>query len=289
MADCKELSNHPSHRYYAVPLEENMFEWHFTIRGPSDTPFEGGMYHGRILLPSEYPFKPPNIVFLTKNGRFETGTKICLSISAYHEESWQPAWGVRTMLEAIISFLPSEGAGAIGALDWTPEERKKLAIESNSYCCPLCGPISSLLTAPPAKSDSDSAEDGPDETILSQISQLQMKKSAQSSSNSNTPSDSTKTHSCSECKESPSGDGSPLLERLKTSLFDEQDTSLSPAPTNTPSTTTFTHPTAQVPLVVEHDTVDTILFALLVMIGGMMLGVVLRIAIKVSQQPQLLL
>lgn len=33
------------------------------------------------------------------------------------------------MLEAIISFLPSEGAGAIGALDWTKEERKKLAIE----------------------------------------------------------------------------------------------------------------------------------------------------------------
>ncbi len=36
---------------------------------------------------------------------------------------------VRTMLEAIISFFPSEGAGAIGALDWTKEERKKLAIE----------------------------------------------------------------------------------------------------------------------------------------------------------------
>ena len=33
------------------------------------------------------------------------------------------------MLEAIISFLPTEGNGAIGALDWTPEERKKLAIE----------------------------------------------------------------------------------------------------------------------------------------------------------------
>lgn len=150
-----------------------MFEWHFTIRGPPDTPFEGGQYHGRILLPADYPFKPPNIVFLTvyiqcrcslksvmititsnlkKNGRFEVGTKICLSISAYHEESWQPAWGgnctnnnnlysllvlririafnqVRTMLEAIISFLPSEGAGAIGALDWTAEERKTLAVE----------------------------------------------------------------------------------------------------------------------------------------------------------------
>jgi hypothetical protein len=36
------------------------------------------------------------------------------------------------MLEAIISFLPSEGNGAIGALDWTPEERKRLAIEVSS-------------------------------------------------------------------------------------------------------------------------------------------------------------
>lgn len=36
---------------------------------------------------------------------------------------------VRTMLEAIISFLPTPGNGAIGALDWTAKERKKLAIE----------------------------------------------------------------------------------------------------------------------------------------------------------------
>lgn len=64
-ADIKELKKHPSSRYFAEPLEENFFEWHFTIRGPTDTAFEGGMYHGRILLPAEYPFKPPNIVFLT--------------------------------------------------------------------------------------------------------------------------------------------------------------------------------------------------------------------------------
>jgi hypothetical protein len=36
---------------------------------------------------------------------------------------------VRTMLEAIISFFPSEGAGAIGALEWTREERQRLARE----------------------------------------------------------------------------------------------------------------------------------------------------------------
>ncbi len=47
------------------PTQDNIFEWHFTVRGPSGTPFEGGVYHGRILLPAEYPFKPPNIVWLT--------------------------------------------------------------------------------------------------------------------------------------------------------------------------------------------------------------------------------
>jgi len=95
---------------------------HFTIRGADDTEFAGGIYHGRILLPPEYPFKPPNIVFLTPSGRFEVGTKVCLSFSAHHPELWQPAWGIRLILEALISFLPTPADGAIGALDWTKEE-----------------------------------------------------------------------------------------------------------------------------------------------------------------------
>ena len=88
---------------------------HFTIRGAEGTDFEGGMYHGRILLPPDYPFKPPHIIFLTPSGRFETNTKVCLSFSAYHPELWQPAWGIRLILEALISFLPTPADGAIGA------------------------------------------------------------------------------------------------------------------------------------------------------------------------------
>ena len=87
-ADIRELSIDPSDQYHAAPLEHDMFEWHFTIRGAADTDFAGGIYHGRILLPPEYPFKPPNIVFLTPSGRFETGVKVCLSFSAHHPELW---------------------------------------------------------------------------------------------------------------------------------------------------------------------------------------------------------
>eukprot|EP01083_Nonionella_stella_P240207 839938_1 len=139
-ADIRELSLDPSDRYHAAPLENDMFEWHFTIRGADGTDFEGGYYHGRIILPPEYPFKPPNIVFLTPSGRFETNVKVCLSFSAYHPELWQPAWGIRLILEALVSFLPTKGDGAIGALDWSSEERKKLAKKSLEYRCmnPTC-------------------------------------------------------------------------------------------------------------------------------------------------------
>ncbi len=152
-------------------MQDNIFEWHFAVRGPQDTEFQvlvhscltekccteqkhyvkglyarphayrlralplslasarsqrrqirdrnhlqGGIYHGRILLPPEYPFKPPSFLMLTPNGRFETSAKICLSISSHHPEHWQPSWSVRTALTALIAFFPTPGNGAIGSL-----------------------------------------------------------------------------------------------------------------------------------------------------------------------------
>jgi hypothetical protein len=51
MADVKELAKHPSPRYSAAPLEQNVFEWHFSIRGPSETDFEGVL---RLFAESKY-------------------------------------------------------------------------------------------------------------------------------------------------------------------------------------------------------------------------------------------
>jgi len=181
-ADIRELALDPSDQYHASPLENDMFEWHFTIRGAKKTDFEGGIYHGRILLPPDYPFKPPHIMFLTPSGRFETNTKICLSFSAYHPELWQPAWGIRLILEALISFLPTPADGAIGALNWSSKERKRLAKKSVEWCCPQCGNIASLI--PHAKPTSSGSEakavvSSPKKTSrfakeIEQLQQLQM-------------------------------------------------------------------------------------------------------------------
>ncbi|MFS7957364.1 putative ubiquitin-conjugating enzyme E2, ATP synthase, F1 complex, delta/epsilon subunit [Helianthus anomalus] len=53
----------------------------------AEAQIEGGIYHGRIQLPSEYPFKPPSFMLLTPNGRYETQIKICLSISNHHPDA----------------------------------------------------------------------------------------------------------------------------------------------------------------------------------------------------------
>ncbi|XP_015784912.1 ubiquitin-conjugating enzyme E2 J1 [Tetranychus urticae] len=160
MKEAAELAE-PTEDYYAQPLEHNLFEWHFTVRGPSDTDFAGGLYHGRIILPTEYPMKPPSIILLTPNGRFEVSKKICLSISGHHPESWQPSWSIRTALLAIIGFMPTESRGAIGGLDYTPEERRELATKSQTWSCSACGPIKSLLkdrSETPCEPSSDNQE-----------------------------------------------------------------------------------------------------------------------------------
>ncbi|XP_036172704.1 ubiquitin-conjugating enzyme E2 J1 isoform X3 [Myotis myotis] len=156
MKEAAELKD-PTDHYHAQPLEDNLFEWHFTVRGPPDSDFDGGVYHGRIVLPPEYPMKPPSIILLTANGRFEVGKKICLSISGHHPETWQPSWSIRTALLAIIGFMPTKGEGAIGSLDYTPEERRALAKKSQEFCCEACGcTMKDVLL--PLKSGSDSSK-----------------------------------------------------------------------------------------------------------------------------------
>lgn len=138
--EAAELSTSPSPDFAAAPLESDLFEWHFTLRGPpSPSPFAGGLYHGRIALPPSYPLRPPSFRFLTPSGRFEVNREICLSISGFHEETWQPAWGIRTALVAIRSFMDSDPGGAVGGLNADEGVRRDLAAKSAVWRCGTCG------------------------------------------------------------------------------------------------------------------------------------------------------
>ncbi|KAF9466393.1 ubiquitin-conjugating enzyme/RWD-like protein [Collybia nuda] len=158
MQEARELANDPSTDYSAAPLEDDIFEWHCTLRGPAGTEFEGGLYHFRILLPAEYPFRPPSLMMLTPNGRFELNTKICISFTSYHEELWQPAWGVRTAIIGLQGFFPLKGQAAVGvgSIEYPATERKRLATLSRDWHCPECKQSNLELLPDPSTPDSSS-------------------------------------------------------------------------------------------------------------------------------------
>ncbi|KAI9188762.1 hypothetical protein H9P43_000184 [Blastocladiella emersonii ATCC 22665] len=139
MREIAELEREGSDRYKVTLPGENIFELHFTIRGPADTPFADGLYHGILVLPSQYPYAPPEIFFWTPSGRFETRERICLSMTSFHSESWQPAWGIRTILIGLASFMATESDGSVGSIRWNADERLKLAKESLTWTCKDCG------------------------------------------------------------------------------------------------------------------------------------------------------
>ncbi|QHO06229.1 Ubiquitin-conjugating enzyme E2 [Arachis hypogaea] len=59
-----------------------------------DPELPSGYYYGKIKFPPKYPYKSPGISMTTPNGRFMTQKKICLSMSDFHLESWNPMWSV---------------------------------------------------------------------------------------------------------------------------------------------------------------------------------------------------
>uniref|UniRef100_W5KBT6 Ubiquitin-conjugating enzyme E2 J2 n=1 Tax=Astyanax mexicanus TaxID=7994 RepID=W5KBT6_ASTMX len=126
----------------AEPLPSNILEWHYLVRGPEKTPYEGGYYHGKLIFPREFPFKPPSIYMITPNGRFKCNTRLCLSITDFHPDTWNPAWSVSTILTGLLSFMVEKGPtlGSIETSDFTEIKQKQRVQEelsSRSQALPL--------------------------------------------------------------------------------------------------------------------------------------------------------
>jgi ubiquitin-conjugating enzyme E2 J2 len=103
--DYLRLKGDPVPYITAEPVPSNILQWHYVVCGPENTPYEGGFYHGKLIFPREFPFKPPSIYMITPNGRFRTNKKLCLSISDFHPDTWNPAWSVSTILTGLLSFM----------------------------------------------------------------------------------------------------------------------------------------------------------------------------------------
>ncbi|KAK5384103.1 Ubiquitin-conjugating enzyme E2 6 [Exophiala xenobiotica] len=124
--------NPPEFITAAHPSESNILEWHALISGAPNTPYAGGQYWCTLIFPPDYPFAPPAIRMHTPSGRFQTNTRLCLSISDYHPKSFNPAWSVSTILIGLMSFMNSEEMTA-GSIGGSEAERKWHATRSRWF------------------------------------------------------------------------------------------------------------------------------------------------------------
>ena len=86
--------------------ERLMYDWIAEINGPEGTPYAGGFFQLKAHFPIDYPFRPPNISFVTKiyHANINRSGKSCEHLSILREK-WSPACSLRDVLQAIMSLM----------------------------------------------------------------------------------------------------------------------------------------------------------------------------------------
>ena len=100
----QDLSKDAPENCSAGPRGDNLYIWDATIIGPTESPYTGGLFKLEIHFPSDYPFKPPKVTFLTKiyHPNINSYGNICLDIL---KDQWSPALTVSKVLLSICSLL----------------------------------------------------------------------------------------------------------------------------------------------------------------------------------------
>ena len=116
-----ELQKNPSTKFSAGPINDNLFQWRAILFGPVGTPYENGNFHLSISIPSDYPFKPPKLRFITKiyHRCITSDGSVCsyCECNLYNNSSqWSPAITISKILQAYSSLLrdPTLICGGIG-------------------------------------------------------------------------------------------------------------------------------------------------------------------------------
>lgn len=88
----------------AFPDGDSLFSWVGTIAGADGTAFEGLSFKLSLVFPPDYPFKAPQVRFITPcfHPNVDNHGNICLDIL---KDKWSAAYSVKTVLISIQSLL----------------------------------------------------------------------------------------------------------------------------------------------------------------------------------------
>ena len=103
--DLREMQDNPNEMEKAEPwTDEDLFKWVGTIYGPNGSPYQEGVFYVSIVLPHNYPHRPPKVHFTTKvfHPNIDEKGQIKLDILADH---WSPVLTIAKMLTSLSSLL----------------------------------------------------------------------------------------------------------------------------------------------------------------------------------------
>jgi ubiquitin-protein ligase len=102
--ELNEISTNPHPNFAVFPNDSDILFWNIFMTGPETTPYEGGCFHLYLTIPSDYPFKPPNVKFLTPiyHCNINSSGSICHSVL---KDQWSPAITIRKVFDYIYGLL----------------------------------------------------------------------------------------------------------------------------------------------------------------------------------------
>lgn len=103
--ELRDLVRQPPEGIRVFPNEEDITDIQATVEGPPGTPYVGGVFRVRLVLPKEYPALPPRGFFLTRifhpNVAVPSG-EICVDTL---KKDWRPDLGLARILLTVKCLL----------------------------------------------------------------------------------------------------------------------------------------------------------------------------------------
>jgi len=131
-------TNPPTGIKVSLVDEANVHNWNIVLDGPEGSPYAGGKFKLLLVLPTDYPFKPPTLNFKTKiwhpNVTFDDKGSMCIGL--LKPEAWKPSSKIVSVLTAtqqlLLEPVPDDAVEA-AAGDQFKNNRKEFDKEAKEY------------------------------------------------------------------------------------------------------------------------------------------------------------
>lgn len=104
MAELARYQKDPHPEIEVFPSEQRMDLWRLLLRGPTGTPYEGGVFGLWLLFPADYPVEAPECRFQTPiyHCNINSSGKVCHSV---FDRNWATDMSVRQVLDCVYGLL----------------------------------------------------------------------------------------------------------------------------------------------------------------------------------------